>query len=222
MNMEHRQVWKNSLYEPSARVPLIISGPGVAKGKVVSDTLVSLLDIYPVRAHVVFSATQCPLWSYSFSRVDEAGRRLLTDAGGHGWRHATLLPGRPLAHAAPRPGAPTLGGDSRRAGGGQGQGTAGLHHGSVPQQHGQYWELHDSAGRLCAYSPCLPHLLSGWLVVSNRRLPLTAGMELLQGSTSCSARRSRPSRDTSRSSSTSENPHPLTIIRWRTLFPSAH
>ena len=51
MNMEHRQVWKNSLYEPSARVPLIISGPGVAKGKVVSDTLVSLLDIYPVRAH---------------------------------------------------------------------------------------------------------------------------------------------------------------------------
>ena len=50
MNMEHRQVWKNSLYEPSARVPLIISGPGVAKGKVVSDTLVSLLDIYPVRA----------------------------------------------------------------------------------------------------------------------------------------------------------------------------
>ena len=49
--MEHRQVWKNSLYEPSARVPLIISGPGVAKGKVVSDTLVSLLDIYPVRAH---------------------------------------------------------------------------------------------------------------------------------------------------------------------------
>ena len=68
MNMEHRQVWKNSLYEPSARVPLIISGPGVAKGKVVSDTLVSLLDIYPVRAHVVFSVTQCyyecPLWSY--------------------------------------------------------------------------------------------------------------------------------------------------------------
>ena len=73
MNMEHRQVWKNSLYEPSARVPLIISGPGVAKGKVVSDTLVSLLDIYPVRAHLwrahlwrenttlVFSVTQCPL-----------------------------------------------------------------------------------------------------------------------------------------------------------------
>ena len=64
MNMEHRQVWKNSLYEPSARVPLIISGPGVSKGKVVSDTLVSLLDIYPVGAHVVFSVAQCPLWSY--------------------------------------------------------------------------------------------------------------------------------------------------------------
>ena len=53
MNMEHRQVWKNSLYEPSARVPLIISGPGVAQGKVVSDTLVSLLDIYPTLVDMV-------------------------------------------------------------------------------------------------------------------------------------------------------------------------
>ena len=27
MNMEHRQVWKNSMYEASSRVPLIISPP---------------------------------------------------------------------------------------------------------------------------------------------------------------------------------------------------
>ena len=47
MNMEHRQVWKNSMYEASARVPIIISGPGVRRGVVVKDTLVSLLDIFP-------------------------------------------------------------------------------------------------------------------------------------------------------------------------------
>ena len=28
MNMEHRQIWKNSMYEPSVRVPFQIAGPG--------------------------------------------------------------------------------------------------------------------------------------------------------------------------------------------------
>ncbi len=53
MNMEHRQVWKNSFYEASARVPLIISGGKTAgeklklkRGAVVKD-IVSLLDVYP-------------------------------------------------------------------------------------------------------------------------------------------------------------------------------
>jgi arylsulfatase K len=46
MNMEHRQVWKNSMYEASERVPLIIAGPGVPQGVVVTN-LTSLLDIYP-------------------------------------------------------------------------------------------------------------------------------------------------------------------------------
>jgi arylsulfatase K len=46
MNMEHRQYLKNALYEGSARVPLIIAGPGVRKGMVVND-LVSLVDMYP-------------------------------------------------------------------------------------------------------------------------------------------------------------------------------
>lgn len=51
MNMEHRQIWKNSLYEPSSRVPMIVSGGAVAaaqlpRGKIVTD-LVSLLDVYP-------------------------------------------------------------------------------------------------------------------------------------------------------------------------------
>ncbi|MFB3826656.1 MAG: sulfatase-like hydrolase/transferase [Bryobacteraceae bacterium] len=46
MNMEHRQYLKNALYEGSARVPLIIAGPGVRRGAVVDD-LVSLVDIFP-------------------------------------------------------------------------------------------------------------------------------------------------------------------------------
>lgn len=46
MNMEHRQWLKNSLYEASVRVPMIIAGPGVKEGLVVDD-LVSLIDIFP-------------------------------------------------------------------------------------------------------------------------------------------------------------------------------
>ena len=46
MNMEHRQYLKNSLHEASARVPLIVAGPGVRRGASVED-LVSLLDVYP-------------------------------------------------------------------------------------------------------------------------------------------------------------------------------
>ena len=50
MNMEHRQVWKNSMYEASSRVPLIISPPpnmpAMRRGQTVTN-LTSLLDIYP-------------------------------------------------------------------------------------------------------------------------------------------------------------------------------
>ena len=58
--MEHRQVWKNSLYEPSARVPFIVSGPGVTPGKVVTDTITSLLDvceeIHPITQYIQLRA----------------------------------------------------------------------------------------------------------------------------------------------------------------------
>lgn len=53
MNMEHRQVWKNAMYEASVRVPLIVSAGEAAgeklrlrRGVVVND-VVSLLDVYP-------------------------------------------------------------------------------------------------------------------------------------------------------------------------------
>eukprot|EP01006_Ploeotia_vitrea_P029537 TRINITY_DN62062_c0_g1_i1.p1 TRINITY_DN62062_c0_g1~~TRINITY_DN62062_c0_g1_i1.p1 ORF type:complete len:566 (+),score=66.39 TRINITY_DN62062_c0_g1_i1:32-1729(+) len=49
MNMEHRQVWKNSLYEPSSRVPMIVAGPGIKGGRVVTNHT-SLLDVYPTLA----------------------------------------------------------------------------------------------------------------------------------------------------------------------------
>ena len=52
MNMEHRQVWKNSMYEASARVPLIIAGPGVRAGAV-NTNLTSLLDVYPTLVDMV-------------------------------------------------------------------------------------------------------------------------------------------------------------------------
>ena len=51
MNMAHRQVWKNSFYEGSLRVPLIVSGGAVAGAALPRGTTVtnitSLLDVYP-------------------------------------------------------------------------------------------------------------------------------------------------------------------------------
>ncbi len=46
MNMEHRQTLKNAMYEASARVPLIVAGPGLQQG-VISDDLISLIDLFP-------------------------------------------------------------------------------------------------------------------------------------------------------------------------------
>lgn len=46
MGMEHGQYLKNALYDPSARVPLVLRGPGVPSGSVV-DAPVSLLDVFP-------------------------------------------------------------------------------------------------------------------------------------------------------------------------------
>lgn len=52
MAFEARQVLKDSLREPSARVPLIFAGPGVSAGRVVSAPA-SLLDLWPTLADMV-------------------------------------------------------------------------------------------------------------------------------------------------------------------------
>lgn len=46
MNMEHGQYYKYTAYEPSARVPMVIAGPGVLPGSRVSH-LESLIDVCP-------------------------------------------------------------------------------------------------------------------------------------------------------------------------------
>ena len=56
--MEHRQYYKMSFYEGSARVPLVISGPNFRKGAQV-ETPATLLDIYPTlldAAHLPYKA----------------------------------------------------------------------------------------------------------------------------------------------------------------------
>ena len=49
----HGLLGKQNLYEHSMKVPLIISGPGIPKGKV-SDALVYLFDLYPTLTELCF------------------------------------------------------------------------------------------------------------------------------------------------------------------------
>jgi len=46
MRMEHRLIEKMAMYEGSARVPLLVTGPGVPSGVTVSDVS-SLIDLFP-------------------------------------------------------------------------------------------------------------------------------------------------------------------------------
>ncbi len=95
---EHGQWQKQSLFEESARVPLIIAGPGVVKGQP-SERVVELLDLYPTLAELadlsgkptVSGRSLMPLlkepshpWPYAaFSQVDR-GRSIRTEV----WRYS--------------------------------------------------------------------------------------------------------------------------------------
>ena len=46
MHLEHKLVEKMSMYEPSARVPLIVTGPGVPAGRIVRE-FTTLIDLLP-------------------------------------------------------------------------------------------------------------------------------------------------------------------------------
>jgi arylsulfatase A-like enzyme len=71
MRMEHGQYLKNTLYEGSTRVPLIVAGPGIVSGHRVSQP-VSLLDLYPSLMD----------WAGAEGREDLAGVSLAPIAAG--------------------------------------------------------------------------------------------------------------------------------------------
>lgn len=95
---EHGQWQKQSLFEESARVPLIIAGPGVVKGQP-SERVVELLDVYPTLVELaglsgrpaVSGRSLLPLlreparsWPYAaFSQVDR-GSSIRTEV----WRYS--------------------------------------------------------------------------------------------------------------------------------------
>ena len=45
MNMDHRQIWKNSMYEGSSRIPLFFAGPGIERGIITNPT--QSIDVLP-------------------------------------------------------------------------------------------------------------------------------------------------------------------------------
>lgn len=64
--LEHRQFYKMSHYEASARIPLMATGPGVRQGAIVDD-LVSLVDIYPTFMDLAGIETPAGLDGYSLT-----------------------------------------------------------------------------------------------------------------------------------------------------------
>lgn len=83
MRLEHGQYLKNTLYEGSARVPLLMAGAGIERGRRVSHP-VSLIDLYP-------------------TLLDLAGAQGRTDLAGHSLAPLAQGEERPEAEA-PHPG----------------------------------------------------------------------------------------------------------------------
>jgi arylsulfatase A-like enzyme len=66
MNMEHQQFYKMNMYEPTVRVPLLITGPDVKKGQRV-NRMVSLIDIFPTLMSLAGIDTNILLDGHSLS-----------------------------------------------------------------------------------------------------------------------------------------------------------
>ena len=86
MNMEHRQVWKNAMYEGSSRVPLIVSAGETAGKKlklkrgVVVKNFVSLLDIYPTLMSIAGSRDpKVDLSGYTLAPMISSDATLVND-----------------------------------------------------------------------------------------------------------------------------------------------
>ena len=85
MQMEHQQFYKMVAFEASTRVPLVIAGPGVAKGLEIRS-LHSLVDLLPTflalggaalpAGHTV-DGTSLPVWWDSTSRTQRIKERHL-------------------------------------------------------------------------------------------------------------------------------------------------
>ncbi|HVS20083.1 MAG TPA: sulfatase [Planctomycetota bacterium] len=88
---EHGQWMKWSLFEPAARVPLIVAGPGLAPG--VSPRTVELLDVYPTLAELcgleppadLDGASLGPLLADPDAPWGRAAFTELVRVGFHGW-----------------------------------------------------------------------------------------------------------------------------------------
>lgn len=88
---EHGQWMKWSLFEPAARVPLVIAGPGIAPG--VSPRTVELLDVYPTLAALcgleapsgLDGASLRPLLDEPEAPWGRAAFTELVRVGFHGW-----------------------------------------------------------------------------------------------------------------------------------------
>lgn len=84
--------WKSSMYDDAARVPLIASGPGFARGARCS-TAVTLLDVQ-ASLFCATGTTRPPEWWGSPLQdvpLDDPGRVALSEYHGHGTRSGTFL-----------------------------------------------------------------------------------------------------------------------------------
>ncbi len=73
MNMEHNMVFKSTMYEPSARVPLMISGPDAQKSAVVKE-LTSTVDLYPTMMDMAGISPQQQLDGHSLMAAIARGQ----------------------------------------------------------------------------------------------------------------------------------------------------